>query len=208
MKFLMTFLLLSAYIKVMSYDCRSYTLAQARVICYENAEIIFSGTAISKKDKIVSFKIEESYKGINIFFIDVLFNDYNIPKIGERWLVYTYKSKEGNYFVDDCTISRSFNNPEICQYGNYAPKPQITMNTNPLHQEIAYVDWNTIRLKAKIDLLEEIIILQQNKRKSAFQTNELAINKLKLQVKYFKIMIIVLFILIIISFFYRFKQKQ
>ena len=207
MRFVITFIFLSIYLRSISYDCRSYTLAQARVINYESAEIVFSGTAISKKDKIVRFKIEESYKGINIFFIDVLFNDYNFPKINERWLVYADKSKEGNYYIDDCTISRSFNNPEICQHGNYVPKPQITINTNPLHEEIAYVDWNTIRLKAKIDLFEEIIILQQNKRKSAFQTNEQAINKLNLQVKYLQIIIMFLFMLIIISFFYRFKLK-
>ena len=171
MRFVITLIFLSIYLRSISYDCRSYTLAQARVINYESSEIVFSGIAIAKKDKIVRFKIVESFKGINIFSIDVLFNDYNFPKINERWLVYADKSKEGNYFIDDCTISRSFNNPEICQYGNYVPKPQIANNTNPLQEEIAYVDWNTIRLKAKIDLFEEIIILDQNKRKSAFQTN-------------------------------------
>lgn len=156
----LTLLLLST--SLFATDCKSLKIAEARKINLTNSDVVFLGIKIKDIEGGKSlFKVTTLYKGTTVSLITVNIKSLFFPKIGDVCLIYGKNTESKELLINECSISRSFQNPI-----NYIiHKYPIAPNPNNLAKDSVRFnsDLAILKINSRIELLEELLLLDGEK---------------------------------------------
>lgn len=187
-------LLIIMHTSLFSFNCKRMNIEDAKQINYINSDVIFIGEAIKVEQTVIVFRVMEFLKGNVNVFCKVQIESNLYINIGDKCLIYAnYQNESNRLVIDECSISRSFNNPLILHVYDLPPPPMnFQDDIEKFKNEMKFLE-----LQAKIDLIEEVGWLRSKKNKEVF---EIFKNKIHQTTKYLLYIFSFLFILILLFF--------
>lgn len=204
MKFILIIFLISSS-QVYSCDCKTRSIENAREIDYQKFELVFLGKIVKISKNVAKVKVLESYKGLthSVLTIDMVTDCPSNIRLNEKWLIYT-NCRRGKIAIDECSMSRSLSNP-IKTFIYYTEKLNFPLSIRDFDSKNNLTELELLKIKASMDLEEEIGLLRYKSLKGSLNILESKLNKEALNLKYLSLIFVSLFL---ISFIYAISVRR